>query len=426
MIGAVVGPLVTPVVDKVDVDDVVSRIDLDHVLERVDLDAVLERVDLDAVIDRIDMDSLLDRIDVNRLVARMDVNRLVAEVDIDKILQRVDLNAVIERVDINAVVDRVDINEVVARVDTDAIVERTEFGALIARSTSGIFATVLDAVRSCVVSGDLVVQGVVDKVMRRSHPHDARDPATPRTFLPWRRDLDLQGTPAGAVSRILAFAFDWFLLGVLFVFGQRMFALGLEVITGREWIPSEHRLVAGLSFIIWAFLYFAVPLAVLGRTPGKGLLGSRVEMVNGDGLSGRRAALRTLVLPLSFLFFGVGLFLGLFRRDRRTLHDLIAGTDEVYAWDARGAHLRLLAMRTENHKRSAPQIGAEVLEAGVGEDDGNRLAAVQPGEQPLGGGHVGAGGEAGEDPLDAGQPAGAGDGVVVGHDEAAVDQTRIE
>jgi uncharacterized RDD family membrane protein YckC len=426
MIGAVVGPLVTPVVDKVDVDDVVSRIDLDHVLERVDLDAVLERVDLDAVIDRIDVDRLLDRIDVNRLVARMDVNRLVAEVDIDEILQRVDLNAVIERVDINAVVDRVDINEVVARVDTDAIVERTEFGALIARSTSSIFGTVLDAVRSCVVSADLVVQGVVDKVMRRSDPHDGRDPATPRTFLPWRRDLALQGTPAGAVSRILAFAFDWFLLGVLFVFGQRMFALGLEVITGREWIPSEHRLVAGLSFIIWAFLYFAVPLAVLGRTPGKGLLGSRVEMVNGAGLSWRRAALRTLVLPLSFLFFGLGLFLGLFRRDRRTLHDLIAGTHEVYAWDARGAHLRLLATRTENRKRSAPQIGAEVLQAGIGEDDSDGLAAVRPAEQPLGGVHVGASGEAGEDPLDAGQPAGGGDGVVVGDDQAAVDQTRIE
>ena len=149
------------------------------------------------------------------------------------------------------------------------------------------------------------------------------------------------------MSRIAAFAFDWFLLGVLFVFLQRMYAFGLEVLTGHTWIPSEHRVAAGIAFIVWVFLYFAVPLAVLGRTPGKGLLGTKVQMLDGRPLGARRAGLRTLVLPLSFLLFGLGLWLGLFRRDRRTLHDLIAGTDEVYAWDARGAHLRLLATRQE-------------------------------------------------------------------------------
>jgi uncharacterized RDD family membrane protein YckC len=408
MIGAVVGPLVTPVVDNVDVDHVVSRIDIDQILDRVDLDAVLERVDLNVV---------LQRIDVNRLVERL---------DIDQIIQRVDLNAVIERLDINAVVSRVDVNEVVARVDTDALVERTEIGALIARSTSGIFATVLDAVRSYVVSVDLVTHGIVDRIMRRAHPHDDSDATTKRTLLPWRRDLELQGTPAGAVSRVLAFAFDWFLIGVLFVFGQRMFALGLEVLVGRTWIASDHRVAAGVAFIVWAFLYFAVPLAVLGRTPGKGLLGTKVQMVNGDPLRGRRAALRTLALPLSFLLFGFGLFLGLFRRDRRTLHDLIAGTDEVYAWDARGAHLRLLAMRTEAHRPSTPEVSAQVLEPGVGQDDGNGLAPERPGEKLLGGGDVGAGGEAGKDALDTGEAPSGGDGGVVGHGEAAVDEGRIQ
>ena len=212
---------------------------------------------------------------------------------------------------------------------------------------------------------------------------------------------------------------------MLFVFGQRMFELGLEVVTGRTWIPSEHRLAAGLAFIVWAFLYFAVPLAVLGRTPGKGLLGLKVQMVSGAPLSGRRAAARTLALPLSFVLFCFGLFLGLFRKDRRTLHDLIAGTDEVYAWDARGAHLRLLAMRTEAHP-SVPQVGAQVLEPGVGQDHGNGLPPPRPVEQPLGGGDVGAGGEAGKDALQAGKAPGGGDGVVVGHGEAAVDEVRVE
>ena len=77
-----------------------------------------------------------------------------------------------DRVDLNALVAKVDVNEVLAQVDTDALVERTELGALIARSTSGIFATVLDALRSWVVSADLMVHGIIDRIMRRPHPHD--------------------------------------------------------------------------------------------------------------------------------------------------------------------------------------------------------------------------------------------------------------
>jgi uncharacterized RDD family membrane protein YckC len=148
------------------------------------------------------------------------------------------------------------------------------------------------------------------------------------------------------VSRTAAFAFDWFLLGVVFVFGQRMFDLGIEVVLGKTWSPTDHRVLSGIAFAIWAFAYFAIPLGLIGRTPGKGLLGLRVVQLDGEPIDLRRAALRTLVLPFSFVFFAAGLFLGLFRADRRTLHDLAAHTQEVYAWDARGAHLRLLATRS--------------------------------------------------------------------------------
>ncbi len=44
VLGAVVSPLVAPVVDSVDVDGVVQRIDLDELVERVDLDGVVDRV----------------------------------------------------------------------------------------------------------------------------------------------------------------------------------------------------------------------------------------------------------------------------------------------------------------------------------------------------------------------------------------------
>jgi hypothetical protein len=52
--------------------------------------------------------------------------------------------------------------------------------------------------------------------------------------------------------------------------------------------------------------------------------------------------IRTLAFPLSFLLLGLGFTGILFQRDRRALHDMIAGTAVVYAWDARAARLRYL------------------------------------------------------------------------------------
>jgi hypothetical protein len=57
-------------------------------------------------------------------------------------------------------------------------------------------------------------------------------------------------------------------------------------------------------------------------------------------VDGRRAIVRTLAFPLSFLVLGLG-FLGILLGDqRRALHDVIAGTAVVYLWDARAARLR--------------------------------------------------------------------------------------
>jgi uncharacterized RDD family membrane protein YckC len=52
---------------------------------------------------------------------------------------------------------------------------------------------------------------------------------------------------------------------------------------------------------------------------------------------------RTLALPLSFPFLGLG-FAGILQGDRRrALHDAIAGTAVIYSWDARAARLRFLS-----------------------------------------------------------------------------------
>src|SRR5436305_15250612 len=76
-VGRVIGSLVTPVVDAVEVDDLLERIDVNALLERIDIERLIDRIDLEAVLDRIDVEALVDRIDVDRLVDRVDVGRIV-------------------------------------------------------------------------------------------------------------------------------------------------------------------------------------------------------------------------------------------------------------------------------------------------------------------------------------------------------------
>jgi uncharacterized RDD family membrane protein YckC len=100
-------------------------------------------------------------------------------------------------------------------------------------------------------------------------------------------------------------------------------------------------------FVLWEFTYFGYSWAVSGRTFGMAALGIRVVGADGSVLEPRRGIVRALVFPLSFLLCGLG-FLGiLVQREHRALHDLIAGTAVVYAWDARAARLRFLARQPE-------------------------------------------------------------------------------
>ena len=94
---------------------------------------------------------------------------------------------------------------------------------------------------------------------------------------------------------------------------------------------------------MWGFVYFAYSWAAGGKNAGMALLGVRVVQKDGAGASGRRAVVRTLAFPLSFLLLGLGFVGILVGRRRRALHDVIAGTAVIYSWDARAARLRFLS-----------------------------------------------------------------------------------
>jgi uncharacterized RDD family membrane protein YckC len=155
----------------------------------------------------------------------------------------------------------------------------------------------------------------------------------------------LEGHYAGVVTRLCAFVVDVLVIGLLFTLGGAVFEYVASRLTGDDVNLSDAPIVSGIALGVWAFVYFAYPLATAGHTLGMAMLGLRVTRADGGDLDGTRAVVRTLALPLSFLVLGLGFLLILVRRDRRALHDLIGRTSVVYAWDARAAHLRFLAKR---------------------------------------------------------------------------------
>jgi uncharacterized RDD family membrane protein YckC len=155
--------------------------------------------------------------------------------------------------------------------------------------------------------------------------------------------VSLQGRYAGFASRFVAFLVDQGTAIGLFALFLAAISFAASVLTGKPIHWNRSDLLVTLAFVGWEFLYFAYSWAASGKTFGMAVFGVRVVRPDGTDASWRQAVVRTLALPLSFLFFGLG-FLGILVGDkRRALHDVIAGTAVVYSWDARAARLRFLS-----------------------------------------------------------------------------------
>ena len=153
----------------------------------------------------------------------------------------------------------------------------------------------------------------------------------------------LQGKYAGFASRFAAFAVDVAVSVGVFMLALAAISFAARVLTGTDIAWNRGDIWVIITYAAWAFVYFAYSWAASGRTAGMALFGVRVVRDDGTDASGRRAVVRTLALPLSFLFLGLG-FTGILLGDRRrALHDVIAGTAVIYSWDARAARLRFLS-----------------------------------------------------------------------------------
>ena len=287
------------------------------------------------------------------VVAALDMNALLDQVDMNRVLGQVDIERVLDRIDLDGLVGRMDLNSIVQRIDVDALVEQTDLGAVIARSSSGVASDALDLVRSQAVGLDEFIARWVERLRRRRYssppglasragagPH-AEDAASPETPMVIRKTL--LGKCAGFASRFAAFAVDVGASIGVFMLALAAISFAAKVLTGRDIAWHRGDLWVVIAFAAWEFVYFAYCWAVSGRTVGMALFGVQVVGDDGSDASGRRAVIRTLALPLSFLLLGLGFVGILVGARRRALHDVIAGTAIIYSWDARAARLRFLS-----------------------------------------------------------------------------------
>jgi uncharacterized RDD family membrane protein YckC len=155
----------------------------------------------------------------------------------------------------------------------------------------------------------------------------------------------LQGRYAGAVSRFAGYAVDVLITGALFMIGLAAIVLAVRIITLHKLSWTRQSPFVDAAYVVWVLAYFGYSWAAFGKTLGMSLLGVRVVAADGGEAGPRRALIRTAAFPLSILLLGLGFVPILVRRDRRALHDLIAGTAVIYAWDVRAARIRYLARK---------------------------------------------------------------------------------
>ena len=135
---------------------------------------------------------------------------------------------------------------------------------------------------------------------------------------------DVASRPAGFWMRLVAFAID------LLVVMAAQFLLGF--MAARRWgvdVERSSTLQGAVVFftVVFAVLYPTVLHALAGQTVGKLVVGVRVVATDGELLPVGASLLRAVAHWLSLTFMlGLGHLLAGLRKDKRALHDLLAGS----------------------------------------------------------------------------------------------------
>jgi uncharacterized RDD family membrane protein YckC len=134
----------------------------------------------------------------------------------------------------------------------------------------------------------------------------------------------------GLVTRVVAFALDAAIIDAVALVVGVVIALALSLFNLPNDVQKVLVAVGGVAAVVWGIAYFTFFWSTTGQTPGNRVMSIEVRGVRGERLKPRRALVRVLVLPLSVIPLGAGLWLILVDRRRRALHDRIARTVVVY------------------------------------------------------------------------------------------------
>ncbi|MDQ6747634.1 MAG: RDD family protein, partial [Candidatus Dormibacteraeota bacterium] len=140
----------------------------------------------------------------------------------------------------------------------------------------------------------------------------------------------------GFFPRLIALIVDSMILTLLFV---PMYALWVSQLSPVAFTPggdvagelAQRRLALDGAYAVIYLFYFAGSWTMLGATPGQLLMSLRVTNANAEGIGFFKALVRALFLgacwPVSVLLIIVS-------KQKRTLHDLLAGTYVIQVVDA--------------------------------------------------------------------------------------------
>ncbi len=139
----------------------------------------------------------------------------------------------------------------------------------------------------------------------------------------------VHGDPAGFWIRFLAVIIDSllvFAIGAIIwpiLFGDTFWVTQTEIIDGQTFSYTTTQSWHSLMTLAWDIVF----VALYGATPGKAMLGIRIFDAKGNRRIGFvRATIRTFAEFLSAITLLIGYLMAAFRKDKRALHDLIAGT----------------------------------------------------------------------------------------------------
>ncbi len=132
---------------------------------------------------------------------------------------------------------------------------------------------------------------------------------------------------------------DLFVISSTFALLWAGVAYLFDVLFGGSGDGTSVGWLGAVCLVLYAFCYFWLSQAITGRTVSQALFGLKVVRTDGSPLKPGAAAIRTVVLPFSFLFLGLGALMALVDRRRRALQDVAAGSAVVYDWGDRPAAL---------------------------------------------------------------------------------------